>query len=113
MAQSRTRRLTDAQGRAVGMAPRAEVIRWITEGAHEDQTLADVISDASLLTGAPDEAIGGLVERMVERDVGRVPIVDAGGRLVGLVTRKDLLRVHARQRSLEVERQATPLWVKT
>ncbi|HEX3916949.1 MAG TPA: chloride channel protein [Caulobacteraceae bacterium] len=102
----------DAQGRAIGMAPRAEVIRWITEGAHEDQTLADVISDAGLLTGSPEESVGALVERMVERDVGRVSIVDATGRLVGLVTRKDLLRVHSRQRALEVERQATPPWVR-
>ena len=39
------------------------------------------------------------------RDVGRVPVVDERGRLVGLVTRKDLLRVHARQRAQENERQ--------
>ncbi len=100
--------VVDARGVAVGMAPRAEVIRWLTEGPHEGQTLGDVVSDAGLLTGHPDEAVAALVEQMVERDVGRVPIVDAAGRLVGLVTRKDLLRVHARQRSLEVERAATP-----
>jgi CBS-domain-containing membrane protein len=43
---------------------------------------------------------------MVERDVGRVPVVDDRGRLVGLVTRKDLLRVHARQKAVENDRQA-------
>jgi H+/Cl- antiporter ClcA len=100
--------VVDERGRVVGMAPRAEIMRWITEGTHEDETLADVISDASMLVGAPDEAVGRLAERMVERDIGRVPVVDPAGVLVGLVTRKDLLRVHAKQKALEADRQATP-----
>jgi H+/Cl- antiporter ClcA/predicted transcriptional regulator len=96
----------DAQGVAVGMAPRAEVLRWMTEGSHEGQTLGEVVSDAGMVRARPDELVGPLAERMVERDVGRVPVVDERGRLVGLVTRKDLLRVHARQKALESERQA-------
>jgi CIC family chloride channel protein len=94
--------------RVVGLAPRAEIMRWMAEGPHEGETLGDVISDAAMLVGSPDELVGTLAERMVAEDVGRVPIVDDEGRLVGLVTRKDLLRVHARQRALEAERQATP-----
>jgi CBS domain containing-hemolysin-like protein len=57
---------------------------------------------------SPDDLVGELVERMVERDVGRVPVLDEAGRLVGLVSRKDLLAVHARQRALETEREAAP-----
>ena len=87
-------------------SPRAEVLRWISEGAHEGQTLGEVVSDASLMRGRPDDLLGRLAERMVERDVGRVPIVHGHGRLVGLVARKDLLRVHARQRALESQREA-------
>ena len=68
--------VVDARGVVLGLAPRAEVMRWLTEGPHEGQTLGDVVSDAGLLRGAPDEAVGKLVEQMVERDVGRVPIVD-------------------------------------
>jgi CBS domain-containing protein len=98
--------VVDVQGVAVGMAPRAEVLRWMTEGAHEGQTLGEVVSDAGMVRARPDELVGPLAERMVERDVGRVPVVDERGRLVGLVTRKDLLRVHARQKALESERQA-------
>jgi CBS domain-containing protein len=98
--------IVDGEGRVVGLAPRAEVLRWMTEGDHQDQTLGEVISDAGLLLGRPEEMVGRLAERMVERDTGRVPIVDERGRLVGLVTRKDLLRVHARQRAQETERTA-------
>ena len=65
-----------------------------------------MVSDAGMVRARPEELVGPLAERMVERDVGRVPVVDDRGRLVGLVTRKDLLPVHARQRALENERQA-------
>jgi H+/Cl- antiporter ClcA len=98
--------VVDANGVAVGMAPRAEILRWMTEGAHEGETLGDLVSDAAMVRARPDEQVGILAERMVERDVGRVPVVDDKGRLVGLVTRKDLLRVHARQKAQESERQA-------
>jgi CBS domain-containing protein len=105
--------VVDAAGRVVGLAPRAEVVRWLTEGTHGEVTLGEVISDASMLTARPDEAVGALVEQMVERDIGRVPIVGDDGRLVGLVTRKDLLRVHARQRAQEADRQAVrPMWAR-
>jgi chloride channel protein, CIC family len=98
--------VVDDQGRVAGMAPRAEILRWISEGGHAGQSLGDAISDASLMRSHPDELLGRLAEQMVERDVGRVPIVDDAGRLVGLVARKDLLRVHARQKALESEREA-------
>ena len=97
--------VVDSHGVAVGMAPRAEILRWMTEGAHDGQTLGEVVSDAGMVRGRPEEQVGRLAERMLERDVGRVPVVDDRGRLVGLVTRKDLLRVHARQKALENERQ--------
>ncbi len=97
--------VVDAHGLAVGMAPRAEILRWMTEGAHEGQTLGEVVSDAGMVRARPDELVGRLAEQMIERDVGRVPVVDDRGRLVGLVTRKDLLRVHARQKAQESERE--------
>jgi chloride channel protein, CIC family len=93
--------------RVVGMASRANVLRWMTEGTHERQTLDDLVSDASLVVGHPDEIVADLVRRMVENDIGRVPIVDpATRRLVGLVARKDLMRVRVATGRLESEREA-------
>ncbi|WP_248889611.1 hypothetical protein [Bradyrhizobium japonicum] len=44
---------------------------------------------------------------MVLADVGRVPIVErATGHLVGLVARKDVLRIRATARSVEKQRTA-------
>ena len=100
--------VVDEAGRVLGMAARAQILRWMTEDGGESRTLGD--SGETLLSGHPHELVGELVERMVERDIGRVPVLDDGERLVGLVTRKDLLRVHACQRALETDREAAPLF---
>jgi len=98
--------IVDGSGRLVGLAPRAEILRWVTEGPHRGQTLREALSDPAILTARPDDLVGRLAERMVEHDVGRAPVLDDQGRVVGLITRKDLLRVHGRARALEAEREA-------
>jgi CBS domain-containing protein len=102
--------VVDEAGRVLGLAARAEILLWMTQDGPDSRTLGEAVSGQALLTGHPDELVGELVERMVERDLGRVPVLDETGRLVGLVTRKDLLRVHARQRALECDREAAPLF---
>jgi CBS domain-containing protein len=48
-----------------------------------------------LLSVAPDETITAVAQRMVERNLGAVLVVDAG-RLVGIMTERDLMRAVAR-----------------
>ena len=98
--------VVDVERRVVGMASRGDALRWMKAQGHSRQTLGDIVSKTPLISGAPDELVWRLVDRMVAEDVGRVPIVDSQGRLVGLVARKDLLRVRARLRGLEHERAA-------
>jgi chloride channel protein, CIC family len=97
----------DGQRRLVAMVDRADVLRWMAEGAPEHRTLDDLLSDASAVVGHPGEIVADLVNRMVAHDVGRVPIVEpATRRVVGLVARKDLMRVRAASRRQDLERQA-------
>jgi CBS domain-containing protein len=56
------------------------------------------------LFGRPDELVGHLADRMAENGIGRVPVIDASGRLVGLVARKDLLAARARRVAEERDR---------
>ena len=99
--------VVDAQHHVVGMVDRADVLRWMSAGAPEHRTLDDLLSDASAVVGYPGEIVADLVYRMVAHDVGRVPIVEpATRRLVGLIARKDLMRVRAASRRLDLERQS-------
>jgi H+/Cl- antiporter ClcA/CBS domain-containing protein len=96
--------IVSADGKLVGMAARADILRWARDGWQRHATLGDVQTD-ELVTGYADELVGDLADRMAARDVGRVPILDrTTGELVGLVARRDLLRVRARLVNEERER---------
>ena len=99
--------ILDAKGMVAGMVSRADVLRWRAESLHGEDTLFDRASDRSLVVGYADELVSQLADRMVAADVGRVPILDhATARLVGLVSRKDLLCIRAATRSDEAYREA-------
>ena len=99
--------VVDSQNHVVGMVDRADVLRWMSQGIPEHRSLDDLLSDASAVVGYPGEIVADLVYRMVAHDVGRVPIVEPSTRrLVGLIARKDLMRVRAASRRLDLERQS-------
>jgi CBS domain-containing protein len=54
-------------------------------------TVEDAMSD-ELFTCGPDDTLERVATLMHEHDVSRVPVVDHGGRLLGLVARGDILR---------------------
>ncbi|HEX7775788.1 MAG TPA: chloride channel protein [Parvibaculum sp.] len=99
--------VVDDAGRVIGMAARADILRWRTESDHGPATLYEVVSDASLIVGYPDEVLGRLADLMVETDLGRIPIVTRDEhRLIGLMTRKDMLRIRAVAHAAENDREA-------
>jgi CBS domain-containing protein len=98
--------VVDAEGRLVGIVARSDVLRWTREGWEPNARLADTGEAGDLVLGYPDEHVRELTDRMAVHDVGRVPIVERGtGKVVGLVARRDLLRVRARVVHEERERR--------
>jgi CBS-domain-containing membrane protein len=61
----------------------------------EGMTAAELMT-APAVTVTPDVPLAAAAARMDRMQVKRLPVVDDLGRLVGLVTRGDLLRVHLR-----------------
>ncbi|MET1029155.1 MAG: CBS domain-containing protein, partial [Dongiaceae bacterium] len=99
--------VVDAAGRVTGLVTRADILDWTQNPDLADETLAEMISDASLTVGHPDDLVASLADHMAEVDTGRIPIVDRDtGKLVGLVSRRDLLRARSSVRSAERERGA-------
>jgi chloride channel protein, CIC family len=99
--------IVDATGVLLGAVTRADALRWRREGTPNVSTLFDVVSDVSIPTAYPDETIGMVADRMVADELGRVPVIARDTRrLVGLIARKDLLRVRAAAVALEREREA-------
>jgi H+/Cl- antiporter ClcA/predicted transcriptional regulator len=98
--------VVETSGRLVGLVSRADALAWRVEGGHEGQTLAERVSDAALPVAHPGDVAARAVELMLSTGQGRIPVTDAAGLLVGLLTRKDLLQIHAGASRAEDERQA-------
>jgi CIC family chloride channel protein len=98
--------VVDADGKFIGMVSRSDVLRWSRDGWQKNATLADLRASDDLVVGYADELVGHLADRMAANDLGRVPILERGTeRVIGLVARRDLLRVRARLASEEGERR--------
>ncbi|WP_340317361.1 chloride channel protein [Rhizorhabdus argentea] len=88
--------VVDSRGRPIGLVSRSDALLWRAEGGHEDECLADRISDAALAIVHAGDLVADAVDIMLETGRGRIPVTDADtGCLVGLITRKDLLQVRA------------------
>ncbi|HVZ01888.1 MAG TPA: chloride channel protein [Dongiaceae bacterium] len=97
-------------GGLVAMVSRADALRWTLAGWDSEKTLGEQLLGQNLLAGYEDELAGKLADRMAEADVGRVPILRRGATdeestVVGLVARRDLLRVRAEVIRHERERE--------
>jgi H+/Cl- antiporter ClcA len=80
----------------VAMVSRADMLRWTMKGWDGGRSLAEQLAGQDLIVGYGDDLVGQLADRMAAADAGRVPILRrADGKLIGLVARRDLLRVRA------------------
>ena len=103
--------VVDSDGRLVAMVSRADMLRWTMEGWPAGETLGEQLDDQDEVVGFEDELVGRLADRMAGADVGRVPILRrADGKIVGLVARRDLLRVRAKAIRYESERERLIQW---
>ncbi len=59
------------------------------------EVVGDVMTE-TLVTVEPAARVARAARLMVERDVKRLPVLDAGGTLVGIISRADIMRVFAR-----------------
>ena len=97
--------VVDGAGRPVAMLSRADVLHFTRDPSQASRPLGEVLGGRTLVLGTPGEPVSALVDRMVRAEAGRVPIVNPDdGSLVGIVARKDLLRVRARYLAEESER---------
>lgn len=93
--------VVDVGGRIVGMVTGADLARLATVA---DAPVASAMSTPTLVAH-PKETCRAAVERMALAGVGRLPVASEDGRLIGIITRSDLLKarkaVHDEERDYE------------
>jgi CBS domain-containing protein len=104
--------VVDAQDRVLGVVSEADLLhkveavgagrprtlRWQarTAAAKAEAATAAQLMTAPAVTVEPTARIADAARRLEARRVKRMPVVDARGRVVGIVSRRDLLRMHTR-----------------
>jgi CIC family chloride channel protein len=88
----------------VGLISRGDVLRWMRDGATGEELLRDVALEVAI--AYPDETAGQVADRMAQGRFSRVPVIGREDRkLIGIVTRHELLRVRTLALHAEQERQ--------
>jgi CBS domain-containing protein len=79
---------TAADRRPRGLLPR--------RGTHPGHLTAAQLMTSPAVTTHPDAPLARVARTMTDHRIGRLPVVDANGVLVGIVSRRDLLKVFLR-----------------
>ncbi|MEU4121737.1 CBS domain-containing protein [Streptomyces virginiae] len=102
----------DDEDRVVGVVSQTDLLAhagpgpdtsWQNGTAAEPPTAGDVMS-APAVTVRAEETVADAARLMTRRGIERLPVVDVEDRLVGIVTRRDLLRIFLRPDS-EIRRR--------
>jgi len=104
-ANHRSYPVVDDDNALLGLVSRTDALRWQVGEHAADTSLAETLSDASLLVAYPATPIGAVADLMVDSGIGRVPIVEPGSRrVVGILSRQDLLKARSAHRQSETGR---------
>jgi len=101
-ARHRSYPVVDGEQHLLGLVSRSDALRWRVEGTPGEQTLAEVVSDASQPFARRRDPIGAVADLMVETGIGRIPILeDDSARVIGILSRHDLLKARSTTRGAE------------
>lgn len=94
--------VVDEEGRPLGVVSEADLLRRHTGGTASDT--AEGLMTSPAVVARPDWSAVAAARVMEERHIKRLPVVDGTGRLVGVVSRSDLLQLFLRRdRSIQEE----------
>jgi H+/Cl- antiporter ClcA/CBS domain-containing protein len=90
------------EGELVAIVARADVLRWQTAGGNLGRTLEELLGNEPVAVAYPDQILSEVADMMIERDFGRIPVIErTGAKIVGLMARKDLLNTRSRLSAAE------------
>ncbi|MBI3959319.1 MAG: CBS domain-containing protein [Chloroflexi bacterium] len=80
----------------LGILLRRDADRAIDHGL--ERRTVEMLMRAGAVTIGPDAPVAELHRRMIESGWGQIPVVDGAGRIIGIVTRTDLIKLWGKER---------------
>jgi len=87
--------VVDEAGRPLGVVSERDVIRALASGVQLSAKAIEVGTRGNLLTAKADEDVYSVVKKMRERGTRHILVVDDAGKLVGVVSIRDLVEDRA------------------
>ena len=82
--------VVDRAGHPVGIVTERDVVRFLAQEVDFKTPLGQV-ARKSLITASPDDSLISAAAKMIEHNVRHLPVVE-GGRLIGVISIRDVLR---------------------
>lgn len=80
----------------IGERLQADDLQAFMASIHADRTARQIMT-TPVETTSQEESLGHVVARMLDRGLKRMPVVDSDGKLIGMISRLDILRAAAGQ----------------
>jgi Predicted transcriptional regulator, contains C-terminal CBS domains len=87
--------VVDEAGRPLGMVSERDVIRALARGVQLSAEAIEVGTRENLLTAKADEDVYSAIKKMRERGTRHILVVDDAGKLVGVISIRDLIEDRA------------------
>jgi len=101
--------IVDDGGRVVGIVTDRDLaIRGIAAGKDVNTRLNDLMTPVAVTCGQDDD-LRDVEQKMAELQVRRIPIVDAGGRCLGIISQADIARAAVTDKTVTDEEVALVL----
>jgi len=85
--------VTDGDGRVIGVVTEIDFLKHMREGKDLEKLTADDIMTKDPLTVDITASLDDILNIMLEKNIIRIPVTE-GGLLVGIVSRRDILRYY-------------------
>jgi len=85
--------VTDSDGNVVGVVTEIDLLKQIREGKDLEKIKAGEIMTKDPVTVDINTSLDNVIGIMIEKNIIRIPVTE-GGRLVGVISRRDVLRYY-------------------
>lgn len=82
-------------GKIVGVVTMSDINR-VSEELKEEAKVAEIMTK-NVIAVKPGDSLEKALKILIEKDIGRLMVVDESGKLVGIVTRSDIMKAHAKE----------------